>query len=298
MKRTTTTVAGMLTMLLCCFEAHAQQNFCLDCIQKQIKHEEPGQPTWFESDGFCCPWPCEHYEDYELKQPDRGFGCIVTLVNNDFIRGDFCNSNDNDLGCPDPPPPPPPPHDDTGGWSDSSGGSPIILDLGDDTYRLTSLSDGVRFDLRNEGYARQMAWTRLGVENAFLALDRNGNGRIENGAELFGNFTPLRSGQTAQHGFEALNELDDNHDGMLDANDGVWAALLLWVDRNHDGSSTADELQPIASSAVTALDIDPHVVGKKDQWGNQFRYMAHFRYRQASAERQRTYYDVFFRMAQ
>src|SRR5688572_31987946 len=176
--------------------------------------------------------------------------------------------------------------------------SPIILDLGNDTYRLTSLSDGVRFDLRSDGQPRQMAWTRLGVENAFLALDRDGNGRIENGAELFGNYTPLQAGGLASHGFEALSELDDNGDSILDARDGAWPALLLWVDRNHDGASTADELQPVASSVVTALELDPHVVGRRDQWGNLFRYMAHFRMQQASAERRRTYYDVFFRMAQ
>jgi hypothetical protein len=294
MSRTTRVLAGILTMLAGVADAQTPPvNFCMDCIQKQTQHTNP---IWFESDGFCCNWPCEGFTGYEMKQQDRGAGCLVTEVNNELVRGDFCDSNDTDLGCPEPPPPS---NGGGGGWAEViNPGSPIILDLGDDTYRLTSVADGVRFDLRNNGQACQVAWTRLGVENAFLALDRNGNGRIENGAELFGNFTPLRSGQLAGHGFEALREMDGNGDGILNATDGAWSALLLWVDRNHDGVSTPGELQPISSSAVTELELDPRVVGRKDQWGNQFRYMAHFRFRHASAEARRTYYDVFFRMGE
>lgn len=298
MSRTPVILAAAMTMFLSApaVQAQTHTNFCLDCIQKQIRHEEPGQDIWVESDGFCCAAPCDGYSDYEMKQENRGAGCMVTEVNNVLVRGDFCDSNDSDLGCPEPPPPP---SGGGGGWAEViNPGSPIILDIGDDTYRLTSVTNGVRFDLRNDGQACQMAWTRLGVENAFLALDRNGNGRIENGAELFGNFTPLRSGQPAGNGFEALGEMDDNGDGLLSASDGAWSSLLLWVDRNHDGASTADELQPIAGSVVTALELDARVVGRRDQWGNQFRYMAHFRYRKAAAEARRTYYDVFFRMAE
>ena len=65
---------------------------------------------------------------------------------------------------------------------------------------------------------------------------------------MFGNFTPLRSGERAAHGFEALSELDENRDGNVDADDAGWQNLLLWTDRNRDGLSTADELQPIAGS--------------------------------------------------
>jgi hypothetical protein len=285
---------------------------CMDCLQLQVKHVEPNR-TWFESDGFCCDYPCPGYESYEMKQPDRGFGCLVKEVNNDLVVGDICDSNDNDLGCPEP---------DGGSGGGGSGGpvacfdldnngicdkdegepaegscgecgSPIVLDLGEQAYRLTSVADGVHFDLRNNGTSGQIAWTRLGVDNAFLALDRNRNGRIDTGAELFGNYTRLQSGALAAHGFEALREMDDNHDSILDARDAGWIMLLLWIDRNHDGVSSPAELQPIASSVVTALEIDPQVSGRKDQWGNQFRYMAHFRL----AQGRRSYYDVFLRTA-
>lgn len=167
--------------------------------------------------------------------------------------------------------------------------SPIILDLGGGGYRLTSAADGVRFDIRNDGHPVQIAWTAAGGGNAFLALDRNGNGAIDNGAELFGNFTPLRSGALAANGFEALNELDDNGDGLLDATDAAWSSLLLWTDADHDGRSGAGELQPIGGSGVTALETDSRWIGRTDEWGNEFRYMSHVR----MAQGRRTYYDVF-----
>ena len=132
------------------------------------------------------------------------------------------------------------------------------------------------------------------MENAFLALDRNANGRIDSGAELFGNFTPLRSGALARNGYEVLSELDDNHDGVVDRSDVTWPALLLWTDRNHDGASTADELQSVSESVVTAFEIEHRFIGRKDQWGNQFRYMAHARLGHA----RHVFYDVFLGVSQ
>lgn len=184
----------------------------------------------------------------------------------------------------------PPPADPTDGQNCVS---PIILDLGNRGYVLTSLEEGVQFDLRNEGRTRQTAWTRSDTESAFLALDRNGNGRIDNGAELFGNFTPLSSGALTANGFIALSEFDDNSDGVIDSQDEVWPFLLLWIDRNHDGES-AGEIERISASSVTALETTYHFIGKKDRWGNLFRYMAHFRMSKGLAERRKSYYDVFF----
>lgn len=164
-------------------------------------------------------------------------------------------------------------------------------------YRLTSVAGGVRFDLRNEGIARQVSWTAAGEPTAFLALDRNGNDRIDTGAELFGNFTPLRTGAIARHGFEALAELDDDANGVVDAADAAWRLLLLWTDVNHDGSSTADELAPIANGPVVALNTAYQVVGRRDEWGNLFRYMSRFE-RAGVATHDAPYYDVFFRIGE
>jgi hypothetical protein len=198
---------------------------------------------------------------------------------------------------------PPPSGDDVPDGGDGSGcadpnmagcgGSPILLDIAGESYRLTSAADGVLFDLRNDGVKRQVAWTRLGIENAFLALDRDGNGSIDSGAELFGNFTPLRSGELAQDGFEALRELDENRDSVVDASDASWSVLVLWTDRNHDGLSTPGELTPISESSVVALETDSRVIGRTDSWGNTFRYMSHARFATGQGEPRRPYYDVF-----
>ena len=86
-------------------------------------------------------------------------------------------------------------------------GSPIIVDTGRDGYRLTSVKNGVHFDLNADGTPELTAWTRRDSDDAFLAMDRNGNGRIDDGTELFGNHTPAyadRTDVTALNGFEAL----------------------------------------------------------------------------------------------
>lgn len=287
------TARALITVTLAFFgalEVSADIGTCMDCAQRQVKHEEDPEHIWFESDGMCCHWPC--FGDYELKQADVGWGCSTTPVNNELVVGDICSSSSADQGCPDPPPPPP-----ADGGELQHTGSPIIIDLGDRAYQLTSAAEGVLFDLRNEGSMPQVAWTRLGSENAFLALDRNGNGRIDDGAELFGDYTLLRSGQRAQNGFDALQELDANGDGTVDGHDGAWQALVLWTDRNHDGVSSADELQPIAGSPVVGLETTYRHVGRKDQWRNEFRYMAHLRLQEgASGQSRRAYYDVFLRI--
>ena len=121
-------------------------------------------------------------------------------------------------------------------------------------------------------------------------MDRNGNGTIDDGSELFGNATPTPYVSPPANGFAALARYDDNGDGMIDRTDAVWRSLLLWVDLNHNGVSEPGELRPISASAITALGIECHHVGRRDQSGNAFAfegkiYLGH---------RSRITYDVFF----
>jgi hypothetical protein len=281
--------ALVLIVILVSSLTAAYGNTCMDCAQRYVVKQDIHGGNWLVTEGMCCTSPC-YPTEFSVIEEDRGHGCRVgtrTIVSG--VEETYCNSTFDDYGCP----PPPPPTEEI-----QHNGSPIVLDLGDNSYRLTSTADGVRFDLRNEGRRIQTAWTRLGVENAFLALDRNGNGVIDSGAELFGNYTRLRSGELAQNGFQVLAELDENTDGVIDSSDSAWDALLLWVDRNHDGNSTVDELATIASSAVSSLETRYSAIGKRDQWGNTFRFAAHFRFGSKAAEPRRAYYDVFFKTAE
>ncbi|MGE0547645.1 MAG: hypothetical protein AB7O24_01070 [Kofleriaceae bacterium] len=88
----------------------------------------------------------------------------------------------------------------------------------------------------------------------WIALDRDGDGAISSGAELFGSATVLADGSIARDGFGAIAPLDVNRDNVLDARDPMFASLLLWFDRDGDRTSTPDELTPLAAR-VTAISL-------------------------------------------
>ena len=160
--------------------------------------------------------------------------------------------------------------------------SPIVISERGD-YPLTSVADGVSFDLNADGRREQTSWTAANSDVAFLALDRNRNGSIDSGAELFGD-------TSAVNGWEALAALDRNRDGVVSASDAQWAELLLWYDRNHDGVSTPAELLPVHSSNVVAIDVAYHWLGRRDAHGNMFRYAGEI----TLAAGRRQAYDVYF----
>jgi hypothetical protein len=160
--------------------------------------------------------------------------------------------------------------------------SPIIISIGGD-YRLTSVADGVSFDIDADGVEERVSWTAPGSDLAFLALDRDQNGSIESGAELFGD-------AVAANGWVALAELDTNNDGVMNGSDPAWRDLLLWYDRNHDGRSSATELVAIAASNIIAIDTSYRWTGRRDPFGNMFRYAGQI----TLANGRRQAYDVYF----
>jgi len=100
----------------------------------------------------------------------------------------------------------------------------------------------------------------------WIALDRDGDGKVTSGEELFGSATPTAGG-TASNGFQALAELDANHDGRIDAADPAFAKLVLWTDRDGDQRSSADELAPLGDTIVS-ISLADQVVKRCDARGN------------------------------
>lgn len=129
---------------------------------------------------------------------------------------------------------------------------PLIFDIDGDGLKPTSILDGAYFDLDGNGKKERMSW--VGSGDGLLVYDRNENGVIDDGKELFSNFTILANGTLAQSGLQALAEFDKNKDGIIDESDNIFSRLRLWMD-NGDGISEAGELKTLKELGIKSISV-------------------------------------------
>jgi Ca2+-binding RTX toxin-like protein len=138
-------------------------------------------------------------------------------------------------------------------WSGSK--DPLAVDLDGDGIDATAIaaSDPVLFDHDADNIKTATGW--IAPDDGLVVLDRNGNGTIDTGRELFGDNTLLANGELAAHGFEAIAELDGNADGRIDAQDAAYTQLRIWRDLNQDGISQSGELSTLADTGIASIGV-------------------------------------------
>ena len=216
---------------------------------------------------------CSQYPTAMVQARTRAeFGSIVDFDADSCISvGDYCqfaNSTDPGNGTGDVPGNNDPAEEDK---------SPIILDLDRNGFHLTGIENPVSFDIDADGLPDTIPWTSPEELDGLLALDRNDNGLIDDGSELFGTATPLIDGGTAASGFVPLAEYDQealggNGNGEIDPGDAIFRDLRIWIDRDHDGYSQLIELSPPEAFGIRRIELAFVENRRQDPHGNTFRY--------------------------
>lgn len=114
---------------------------------------------------------------------------------------------------------------------------PLVINFDGDTAELSDQK--FFFDIDGDGVEDEIS--QLGSGSGYLALDKNGDGVINNGKELFG--------PESGNGFGDLSAYDDDGNGWIDENDAIWSKLKIWC-KNPDGT---DSLYTLADKGVGAI---------------------------------------------
>lgn len=257
-------LAGAPTGYVACAQGTLAGTTCQD-IGEQVK-----STTVIMSLGLCGPWLAEayHYKidhgstvfpemSHKQKYVGPGAACVPPWI-----------ITDPDPACAE---------EWEGVW-DYTGPepvcfySPILVPLSTkQNIKLTSIEDGVLFDMDGDGQVERVAWTVADSRFGFLFIDKNGNGIADNGTELIGNFTVAGS----TNGFDALlklnNELGGTQTAFIEEGQPLYPLLKLWDDRNHDGVSTPGEVVA-ASTVLSQIGLGYRFSAKEDKHGNRFAF--------------------------
>lgn len=143
--------------------------------------------------------------------------------------------------------------------------TPLVLAFDDQPVRYSTFVTGA-FDLTGRGASIVTDWPTAATP--WLAIDRDGDGAITDGGELFGSATRLASGALADNGFTALAELDSDRDGFITAADGAWSKLVVWRDVDASRSSQPSELSSVTRAGLEAIELDYGLARRCDARGN------------------------------
>lgn len=155
----------------------------------------------------------------------------------------------------------------------------LVVDINGKGHRLTSIGEGVEFDLNADRIPERVSWTPRGSDLAFLVADWNQNGRIDSGFELIGvgsgpsdGFKELAANDgIAPNATDSQRIADRTPDGVIDARDLLYHQLRLWKDINHNGISEEDELESLPHAGVIAIELNEMPLDLPDLHGNLLR---------------------------
>ncbi|HEU4597089.1 MAG TPA: hypothetical protein VFS10_18300 [Pyrinomonadaceae bacterium] len=262
--------------------------------------DEPNEcsPMDFDEDGLTgCDGDCNDLNPFVTTGCQTGPGgtCSFQTIEDPWIDTNDCTICDDNVD------------NDCDGLTDSQEFvcwnrcliSPVLVDTQGDGFALTGAAEGVNFDLNSDGTPEHLSWTYAGSDDAWLALDRDGDGTIDDGRELFGNFTPQPQPPPGviRNGFHALAVYDrpeggGNDDGKISEEDAVFSSLRLWRDVNHNGVSEAGELSTLPQLGLSSIEVRYKESKRRDEHGNWFRFRAKVR-DERGAQLGRWAWDVF-----
>ena len=138
------------------------------------------------------------------------------------------------------------------------GADPILVDLNGDGIKTTTIQDGIYFDHGKDGFKESSAW--VDENDGILVIDRNGNGVIDNGSEVFGDNYVKSDNSKATSGFDALRDLDSNNDGIISADDESFGLIKILKGNG--------ELISLEEAGIVSIDLNNTSVGSVDENGN------------------------------